>query len=143
MSWLSIKAPESWEWYFKVPLASVTLAHFRIYYDHLHDQLLIFYFAMGTLWQKNLDSEYKNSLKWYKCTNSLTCGVLTKSTLAVKLSVSAIIYPRWTATCIYIPSQRFTSQSVMFKLSIGILKFKRFTKCKLGNYVERYLRSNP
>ncbi len=28
-----------------------------------------------TLWQKNLDTEYKNNLKWYKCTNSLTCGV--------------------------------------------------------------------
>ena len=29
----------------------------------------------SALWQNNLDLEYENSLKWYKCTNSLTCGV--------------------------------------------------------------------
>ncbi len=32
-------------------------------------------FMMSTLWQKNLDSECKNILKRYKCTNILTCGV--------------------------------------------------------------------
>ncbi len=42
---------------------------------------------MPTLWQKNLDSEYKNILK---CYNAAT----------------------WWA-CIYIPSQWFTSQSVL------------------------------
>ncbi len=31
-------------------------------------------------------------------TSHFTTQKLTKSTLAVKLSVSAIIYPRWTAT---------------------------------------------
>ena len=30
--------------------------------------------------KKNLDSECKNILKWYKCTNSLTCGVYIYNT---------------------------------------------------------------
>ena len=32
----------------------------------------IAYKQIVALWQKNLDSECKNILKWYKCTNSLT-----------------------------------------------------------------------
>ena len=34
-----------------------------------------FSFHYGTLWQKNLYSEYNSILKWYKYTNSLTRGV--------------------------------------------------------------------